>query len=182
VIPSSPTGGRSPDGVIVTLSCPGCGAQVADLPETRRHAAYVGSAPGCWQLYTELLAREYGDIRYAAAHQLTVDTYMVQHPGLPKRRSVQSVAVHLVGLCLMLERARTAMELPGLRKRFVERHPQFPWLKPPGSVGELTVVDILGATSPEAHRALVDRWARSTWQAWSAHQQQVRAWADEVSD
>jgi hypothetical protein len=167
--------------VIGTVGCPGCGAQVLDLPETRTRADYVGSATGCWQLYTELLAREYSDIRYAAAHQLTVDAYMIQHPGVSERRSAQSVAVHLVGLCLMLERGRTALELPGLRKRFVELHPQFPWLAPPASVGELTVLDILGAASPEEHRALVDRWAGATWQAWSAHHQQVRAWADEVS-
>jgi hypothetical protein len=167
--------------VYASITCHGCGAQVPDLPETRARAEYVGSAAGCWQLYTELLAREYSDIRHAPAHQLTVDTYMIQHPGVPDRRSAQSVAVHLVGLCLMLERGRTALELPRLRKRFVELHPQFPWLAPPASPGELTVVDLLGATSPEEHRALVDRWARSTWQAWSVHHEQVRAWADEVS-
>jgi len=167
--------------VIASIRCHGCGAVVPDLPETRTRAEYVGSAPGCWQLYTELLAQEYSDIRYASAHQITVDTYMVQHPGVPERRSAQSVAVHLVGLCLMLERGRTGLELPGLRKRFVELHPKFPWLTPPGSVGEFTVVDILSASSPEEHRALVDRWAGSTWQAWSAHHEQVRAWADEVS-
>jgi hypothetical protein len=72
--------------------------------------------------------------------------------------------------------------LPGLRKRFVERHPQLRWLTPPPGAGELTVVDILGAGSAEEHRALVDRWASSTWQAWSAHHEQVRAWAEEVSD
>ena len=164
-----------------TITCPGCGAQVPDLPETRTRAEYVGSAPGCWQLYTELLAREYSDIRYAPAHQLTVDTYMVQHPGAPQRRSAQSVAVHLVGLCLLLERGRTALELPRLRKGFVELHPQFPWLEPPPNVGQHTVLEILGATSADEHRSLVDRWAASTWQAWSVHHEQVRAWADEVS-
>ena len=163
------------------ITCQGCSAQVPDMPETRVRAAYVGSAPGCWQLYTDLLAREYSDIRYAPAHQLTVDTYMVQHPGEPARRSAQSVAIHLVGLCLMLERGRTPAELPGLRKRVVERHDTFPWLTPPQSVGELTVLDILAAGSAEEHRHVVDRWAASAWEAWSAHHEQVRAWADEVS-
>ena len=162
--------------------CPGCGAQVADIAETRTRAQYVGSAPGCWQLYTELLAREYSDIRYAPAHQLTVDTYMVQHPGEAAKRSAQSVAIHLVGLCLMLERGRKPAELPGLRKRVVERHDTFPWLTPAPSLGELTVVDVLAAESPEAHRPLVDRWAASAWEAWSPHHDQVRAWADEVGD
>jgi hypothetical protein len=59
--------------------CPGCGATVSDVEQTRRRT-YVGSAPGCWLLYSEVLAREYGDFRYTPAHQLTVDAYAVQHP------------------------------------------------------------------------------------------------------
>ena len=27
---------------------------------------------------------------------------MVQHPGVPERRAIQSVGVHLVGLCIVL--------------------------------------------------------------------------------
>jgi hypothetical protein len=148
--------------------------------ETRGHD-YVGSAPGCWLLYSEVLAREYGDLRYTPAHQLTVDAYAVQHPGVPERRSAQSVAVHLVGLCLTLERGRGPLELPRLRRRLAAPKRVFPWLEPPASVGELTVRDIQAAESPEAHRALVDRWARSAWEAWSPHHAQVRTWADEVS-
>jgi hypothetical protein len=56
------------------------------MEETRPHP-YIGSASGCWLLYSEVLAREYGDLRYAPAHQLTVDVYAVQHPGVPERRS-----------------------------------------------------------------------------------------------
>jgi hypothetical protein len=95
--------------------CPGCGATVPDVEETRRRT-YVGSAPGCWLLYSEVLAREYGDFRYTPAHQLTVDAYAVQHPGVRERRSAQSVAIHLVGLCLSLERRRGPAELPRLRQ------------------------------------------------------------------
>jgi hypothetical protein len=95
--------------------CPGCGATVPDVEETRRRT-YVGSAPGCWLLYSEVLAREYGDFRYTPAHQLTVDAYAVQHPGVRERRSTQSVAIHLVGLCLSLERRRGPAELPRLRQ------------------------------------------------------------------
>ena len=163
-----------------TVTCPGCGALVPEVEDPDRHT-YVGSAPGCWLAYSEVLAREYGDIRYTPAHQLTVDTYPVQHPGLPERRSAQSVAIHLVGLCLSLERDRRPLELPRLRQRLAAPKQIFAWLQPPASVGELTVVDIRAAETPEAHRALVDRWARSAWEAWSPHHVQVRAWADEVS-
>lgn len=150
-----------------------------EVEDTRLHT-YVGSAPGCWLLYTEVLAREYGDYRYAPVHQLSVDTYAVQHPGVPERRAAQSVAVHLVGLCLMLERGRGAAELPRLRQSLASRKRVFPWLKPPPSVGDLTIVDIHGAETPETHRDLVARWAASAWQAWSVHHAQVHAWADEL--
>jgi hypothetical protein len=65
----------------VGTRCPGCGAVVPEVEETDTHT-YIGSAPGCWLRYSEMLAREYGDIRYTPAHQLTVDTYAVQHPGI----------------------------------------------------------------------------------------------------
>ncbi|MBA3689336.1 MAG: hypothetical protein H0W81_11000 [Chloroflexi bacterium] len=161
------------------VTCPGCRASVPDVAEMREHP-YVGSAPGCWLLYSEVLAREYGDLRYTPAHQLTVDAYAVLHPGVPERRTAQSVAIHLVGLCLSLERGRGPGELPRLRQRLAAPKRIFPWLEPPASVGELTITQVHAAETPEADRTLVDRWARSAWEAWSAHHEQVRTWADEL--
>jgi hypothetical protein len=37
--------------------------------------------------------------------RLAVDAYAVQHPGTTERRAVQSVAVHLISLYFVLERA-----------------------------------------------------------------------------
>ena len=162
-----------------TVICPGCGAAVPDVEEMRQHP-YIGSAPGCWLLYSEVLAREYGDLRYTPAHQLTVDAYAVQHPGVAERRTAQSVGIHLVGLCLSLERGRGAAELPRLRQRLAAPKRTFPWLTPPTSLGDVTVLDVHAAETPEAHRATVDRWARSAWEAWSPYHEQVRAWADEL--
>jgi len=163
----------------VAIQCPGCGALVPEVEEMDRHT-YVGSAPGCWLLYSEVLAREYGDIRYTPAHQLTVDAYAVQHPGVEERRSAQSVAIHLVGLCLTLERGRGPLELPRLRQRLAAPKRIFPWLEPPTSRGTLTVVDVHKAATPAEHRERVYEWARSAWEAWAAHHAQVRAWADEL--
>jgi hypothetical protein len=161
------------------ILCPGCGATVPDVDVIRPHN-YVGSAPGCWLLYSEVLAREYSDYRYTPAHQLTVDAYAVQHPGAPERRSAQSVAIHLVGLCLSLERGRGPAELPRLRQRMAPPKRIFPWLTPPASLGELTVADVHAAETPEAHRDRVVRWARTAWAAWSVHHAQVHAWSDEL--
>ncbi|MGZ6214054.1 MAG: DUF5946 family protein, partial [Candidatus Limnocylindria bacterium] len=91
------------------------------------------------------------------------------------------VAIHLVGLCLSLERGRGPAELPRLRQALVLPRRVFQWLPPPASVGEVTVLDVHPTTTPEAHRATVERWARSAWEAWAPRHVQVRAWADELS-
>ena len=57
----------------------------------------------CWALYGELLAREYSNQDY---------TYAVQHPGAPDRRTIQSLALHLITLCLALEEGLDPPEGP----------------------------------------------------------------------
>jgi hypothetical protein len=77
-----------------TSACPGCGLE---LPEHDGPThAYIGASPACWALY--------GELRYPPSHRLTVDVYAVQHPGGDERRAIQSVALHLMALCLVLER------------------------------------------------------------------------------
>jgi hypothetical protein len=45
---------------------------------------YIGAVAGCWEIYGEILAKEYGEYGYPElTHRLTVDTYAVQHPGTP---------------------------------------------------------------------------------------------------
>jgi hypothetical protein len=45
-------------------------------------------------------------------HPLTVDTYAVQHPGVPERRTSQSLALHLITLCLVIERGADPRDGP----------------------------------------------------------------------
>ena len=82
-------------------ACPGCGL-VLPARDGPAHP-YIGASPACWALFGELLAREYADPRYRRVHRTTVDAYATQHPGVPERRSVQSVALHLAGLLLVFE-------------------------------------------------------------------------------
>ena len=156
------------------VPCIGCGALVPPQPGPTHR--YMESSPGCWAIYGQVLAREYSDISYAAVHRLTVDAYAVQHPGKPSPQSIQSVGVHLLRLCLIIERAYSdeaaakAMPLLSQQKR------SFHWLTPPPTVGEKTVLDVWHAGDPGAHIEAVREWARSAWQAWSPHHQQVREW------
>jgi hypothetical protein len=100
----------------------------------------------------------------------------VQHPGVPERRSIQSVAVHLMALCLVLERGFTPQAATRRMGALVERaRPQ--WLEPPVPNGRLTVEHPLAAP-PGDHTERVREWAADVWAAWSPHHAQVNAWLD----
>lgn len=160
----------------VRIACPQCGALVpaADGPTH----AYYGAAPGCWALYGEVLAREYGDYRYARLHRLTVDSYAAQHPGRPEPRAIQSVAVHLVGLQLSLEQPEAGRPLEPILQAAADASDELHWLAPPPSPGAMTVVDVHRAgDDAAAHLAAVRAWAESVWAAWAPHHGQVREWA-----
>ena len=146
------------------------GASRADAPVHRR-------SPACWALYGEALAREYGDPNYSRLHQVTVDTYAVQHPGVPERRSIQSVAVHLITLCLVVEEGADPREGPKLHERLAGS-PSFRWLEPPSPNGHITVADVLQAQTPAEHERVVEAWARDVWAAWEQHHATVRDWID----
>ena len=68
------------------IICPGCGARVRDFDGATH--AYIGAVAGCWELFGEVLAREYEQPAYFAVHHLTVDAYAVQHPGTPSPRTI----------------------------------------------------------------------------------------------
>lgn len=78
-----------------------------------------------------MLAREYGSLGMPAVHRLTVDAYAVQHPGMPERRSAQSVAVHLIGLHLLLDRGEAPQRVTALLGEVLQRLLELHWLTPP---------------------------------------------------
>lgn len=160
-------------------ACPGCGLE---LPEaTGPTHAYIGASPACWQLYGELLAREFSQVVAWDVHGLAVDAYAAQHPGAESRRSTQSVALHLMALELRfgdgvadgdvrerLLRSAAARAPAGLRR-----------LAPPRPLGTLTVRDVVDR-DPDEHREAVELWAAGVHEAWAPHRDTVRAWLDEV--
>ena len=154
-------------------ACPGCRAL---LPvETGPTHPYMRSSPGCWARYGEVLAREFGDPAYFALHQMTVDAYAAQHPGVAERRAIQSVGLHLMTLCMVIEHGSDPHAGPKLHRRMVTR-PTSEWLDPPPMDGGLTIVDVLPAQSPSEHERLVRAWADDVWEAWAPHHETVRGW------
>jgi hypothetical protein len=156
------------------LPCLGCGGH---FPETDGPThRYLGSSPGCWACFGDVLAREYSDLRYHAVHRLTVDAYAVQHPGEPSPQTIRSVALHLMSLCAVLEQGATMHEATGVLQAAARDKERFVWLPPPASMGPMTVADVHKATDPQEHARLVRAWAASAWSAWAVHHEQVRTW------
>ena len=135
---------------MVGVACIGCGAMFEDR-EGPTHR-YMESSPGCWAVFGEVVAREYSDVSYSALHRLTVDTYAVQHPGRPSAQSIQSVALHLMSLCLVLERGVEPARATVFLQAAAEPKGRFDWLAPPASRGAVTVKDIHVAANASEHQ------------------------------
>ena len=165
---------------IRTVRCKGCGAPVPDVAGPTHR--YMESSPGCWAIYGEVLAREYSDPAYGVMHRLTVDAYAVQHPGRPSPQTIQSVAIHLLRLCLILERGYTDATAAKAMPTLARHKRLFHLMSPPPVLGDKTVLHVWGVKDPAAYMTAVREWARSAWQAWSPHHAQVRNWLSRVLD
>lgn len=157
-----------------TEVCPGCRAKF-EKREGPTHP-YIGASAACWAAYGDVLAREYGEYGYPAIHRLTVDAYAAQHPGIESRQSIQSVAVHLIGLYLWLECGLPANEITRRIGEAVKRG-GFHWLTPPEVLGSLTIQDVVQSANLDEHIIQVHAWARSVWDAWQVHAATVKRWA-----
>jgi len=150
----------------------------------RQAASYEGRyncSAECWELYTEVLAAEFENaMLFGQVHQLTVDAYAVQHAG--GRKPDKSLAIHLAGLYLMLERGvRPASVLPIFQKLATEVR-DWPRFQTPEPVPAITVWDIALAGSDGEHAAKVREWARSIWQAWTKQHGEVATFVGEYID
>jgi len=173
-IPAPPRSALAPGGLSV---CPGCGL-VLPLHSGPTHA-YVGASPACWALYgrlpTAFRLSSVGD----TVRRLVLDTYALQHPGTPQMRSVQSVAIHAMGLCVLLERGAEARRTaPVLGFRQPRRAPSLFWLDPPCPNGTLTVQTALNADGAANYATAVEAWAADVWAAWEQHHSTIRGWLD----
>lgn len=154
------------------INCFGCGALVDNI-EGLPHK-YIGATQGCWNLYGQILAKEYGEYNYPQlTHRLTVDTYAIQHPGQPGRQSIQSVNIHLISLFLIIEKGFNGEVATKKMGAMLSKEPKFEWLDPPQPNGRITVIDVLQANSKEEHEKKVREWADDVWNCWYSKHRQV---------
>lgn len=157
------------------VPCMGCGGLFPKI-EGPTHR-YMESSPGCWAAYGEVLAREYNNpSAYAQTQRLGVDAYAVQHPGQPSAQSIQSVAVHLIRLCLLLECGLEMSRANEAMLRATEQKKDLVWLPPPPMRGAITVADVHQTMDPAEHAMRSRQWAESAWEAWTPHHSQIRQW------
>lgn len=143
-------------------ACPSCGAPG------------VGGSAGCQALFNQIGARSHENPGYAAAHELFVDAYCLQHPE-PYCHSAKSYAAHLTRMCCGIERG-------GDRKIYRAIHI---WLSGPAKIerpetlssrGNLTIVHVQAARSVEEHQKFVREWAESVWKAYAPQHALARQW------
>jgi hypothetical protein len=157
-------------------NCPGCGAEFPNIDGPTHR--YLGASPGCWAIFEEILAKEYGEYGYPPVHRLTVDAYAAQHPGKPSKQSIKSVAVHLISLHLMLDLHYEAQRATKAISRAAQVSQEYVWLEPPASLGELSILDVYQANNVKEHTDRVHIWAHSVWRAWLPHHSTIHRWAE----
>ncbi len=108
--------------------------------------------------------------------RLVTDAFMVQHPGVPERRAIQSVGVHLVALGLVLEHGYPPERLSERIQRILARPPAWRWLEPPVPNGSLTMGDVEAALAAGDPAAAIEAYVRGVWLAWSRHHPVVEDW------
>ena len=139
------------------------------------HAVYDGyynCSKECWIIYSDVLGTEFSNaVLFSQVHQLTVDTYAVQHAG--GNHTDKSVAVHLAGLHAALDLEVPQMQISGLRQRLAANISLWPHFEPPRHCGPLTIFEIALATGPKQHVERVRKWSQLVWQSWSQHHASV---------
>jgi hypothetical protein len=158
-------------------SCPGCGLEMP-MSDRVYDRKYHASAE-CWSVYEEVLAAEFQNaVLFGQVHQLTADTYAVQHAG--GRHPDKSLCIHLVGLQLVLERGIAPVDVPPLLQRLAAARRTWPHFEAPAERAGLTVCDIALADSAQTHARLVREWAAQVWGLWRPHHQAVRELAEDA--
>ncbi|NGX63494.1 MAG: hypothetical protein KR126chlam6_00906 [Candidatus Anoxychlamydiales bacterium] len=155
--------------------CPGCNA-VFEEDENDPIHPYIGASKGCWKFFTEVLAWEGENFGYPKIHRLLVDSYCAQHPGVKSRKSIQSVAIHLIALYMAVEKQIDLKVITKSMDRALSKGAIFEWLEPPEDMGNITILDIKKAKSLKEYEDILYKWARSILKAYSKHHDIIKTW------
>jgi hypothetical protein len=148
-------------------ACEGCGLLIE------------GGTAGCQALFDEFRVREAAELAATyAATRLTIDVYCLQHPDR-YCVSAKSLAAHLTGVGWALERGADESGLRALQ-RWLNGRVELVKQPVPAFRGELTIAEVAGVHDRTAYVAAVERWAASTWAAYSSLHEVARTWIDQA--
>jgi hypothetical protein len=137
------------------------------------------ASPGCWAAFGALQADEMARFGYPPVHGLMVDAYAASHGGDGSaRRDRQSVCLHLMALCAVLERGMTSPARIALLRRLTEGRPDWPRLDRPDRTPALSHTHVAGATDLDEYTGRVRAWAGAVWSSWSGEHERVRSLLD----
>jgi hypothetical protein len=154
------------------IICPGCGLRMPARKSTTTTRGYYNVSDECWDLYTEVLETEYSNaFLFGQVHQMTVDSYAVQHAGGP--HPDKSLDVHLFGLYLGLVKGIRSPYIPPLLQRLVAAIEVWPHYEPPTERALITIFDVAFCDSTEDHIRVVKDWAQAVWESWSKYHAEV---------
>lgn len=142
--------------------CSGCGLSVP------------GGTSGCRAIFDELSAHEWNNPTSYRYHRMFVDAYCLQHPD-EFCASAKSFAAHLTGLCAAFEHNSHPSVLKAVN-RWLSGGPAITKPELPRFRGALTIVEVQAEHDPFPIAQAVDRWARSTWEAYASLHPQARLW------
>lgn len=145
--------------------CDGCGLRVQ------------GGTEGCRALFEELVGRDFSNALYFGVHRLLVDVYSLQHPAR-YCKSAKSLAAHLCGLCGILEDGASRAVGEEKLRRWLDGKIDIEKPELPSFRGELTIESVRDAPDPATYADAVERWARSTWEAYASLQPLAREWLE----
>jgi len=161
-----------------TERCVGCGAEVPRI--TGPTHRYMASAPGCWAIFGELLARLLSDPSAEDLRRRCADAFAVQHPGTPGPQAIQSVAGHLMSLYAQFELGQSPTRAHACLEAVVRNGQIWRWLTPPSSVGPVVVRDVMAR--PGNLDETTHEWALGAWMAWARWHSQIRDWYRQLAD
>jgi len=163
------------------INCFSCGAKSLNF-EGECHE-YMLASPGCYEMFNEVLAREYSDLAYARAHHYTVDAYAVHHPGKADNpKAVRSTGIHLVSLYFLFEKQMKLTQAAELKTAFAAYNKTLELVIPlqkPERFNEVTVFDVWDNERPGKHFEICEHWARSAWNTWAEEHARIVKWSEQ---
>jgi allophanate hydrolase subunit 1 len=155
--------------------CEGCGL-VMPAGTPIAYDGYFNASAECWSVFTEVIGREFSNaVLFGQVHHLTVEAYVVQHPG--GLHPDKSIDIHLAGLYLMMECGVAPAAVAPYMQKLADRIRDWPHLHPPPSDRwPMTIFDVALA---DDHIAAVREWSASVWEAWTPQRDRIAALLDE---